>query len=244
MREIGLSFLTVASLLVAPGLARAQANSEKGTVRAGVSPELRKELEQLMSSELPRRLEAAYNIGLMGEKAAAAIPTLIEVLKGYEGMKEVDEVSLGYFDKTTAFMVFEGKANTINPVHILVTDALGKIGKAAIEPLRASLLDADPKELLFPYLADALAKMQIPEATAILLPILSGGDTTARFRIAGSLRYSKDAASVDALFQALRDSDKEVRSTAARSLGRITGQSFGEDVKKWEEWRAKGKTDR
>jgi hypothetical protein len=236
-----LTFLTAVSFLSATLWANAQTSSEKQRIPSGASPELRKELEKLLSSELTQRLEGAYNIGNMREKAALSIPILMEVLKGYDGMVEVDEPSLKYFEKGTAFMVYQGKANTINPVHIVVTDALGKIGKPAIEPLRAALPQANPKELFFSYAADALAKTQDPEAAKILLSILSTGDATARFRIAESLRYSKDPASVDALIQALKDKDKEVKSAAARSLNKITGQAFGEDANKWEEWRAKNK---
>lgn len=241
MKKTLLTFVAVTTLLTASLWANAQTSSEKLSIPSGASPELKKELEKLLSSELPRRLEGAYNIGNMREQAVLAIPILMELLKGYDGMVEIDEASLKYFEKDTAFLIVGNRANTINPVHILLTDALGKIGKPAIEPLRAALPKADPKELYFPYVAEALAKTQDPEATRMLLDLLSTGDANARFRIAGALRHSNDPASVDALIQALKDKDKEVRSTAARSLKKITSQAFGEDAGKWEEWRAKNK---
>lgn len=175
----------------------------------------------------------------MGEKAAPAIPFLLEVLQRYEGMVEVEEGSLKYFEKDAAFMVFGGKTNTINPVQMVASVALAKIGKPAIEPLRTALLKADPTELPFAFIVAALARMQDPTTTKMLHGMLSSENQHTRSRIVGALAYSKDPSSIDVLIQALKDQDSSVKSAAARSLKKITGQDLGEDVGKWEQWRAK-----
>jgi hypothetical protein len=219
----------------------AKSNPQKGKIPASTPPEIRVELEKLLSSELPQRLEGAYNLGNMGAKAVLAIPFLIGVLHDNEGMVDVDEASLKFFEKDTTFMVFGGKAATINPMQIIVSVALAKIGKTAREPLRAELSKADPAMLPFAYFADSLVRMQDPDTTKMLIAMLSDSNRQKRYRIAEALRYSKDPASIDALITALKDQDSNVKSAAGNSLKRITGQDFGEDASKWEEWRGKNK---
>jgi len=241
MKRIISTLLAAISLLAAPLLAKGHPSPQKEKIPATISPDVRKELEALLSSELPQRLAGAYNLGNMGEKAAAAIPFLIDVLHQNEGMVEVDKELLKYFDKDAAFLVFSGKAATINPVQIVASDALVKIGKPAIEPLCAVLPKADASNLPFAYVVEVLVRMQDPATTKMLHGMLSNENRHARFRIAEALAHSKDPATVDVLIGALKDQDSSVKSAAAKSLKKITGQDYGEDVRKWEEWRAKDK---
>jgi hypothetical protein len=235
-------FLLVATSFLASGVfANPQASTQKEQTPSNISADLRTEIEKLDSPELSQRIEGAYNLGNMGESAAPAIPFLLQVLERNEGMVEVPKASLDYFEKDTAFLVFSGKAATINPAQIVASVALVKIGKPALGPLRAALLKADPTELPFAYVAEALTRMQDPTTTKMLLGMLSSENRHTRFRIAEALAHSKDPASVDALIGALKDQDSSVKSSAARSLKRITGQDFGEDAGKWQEWRAKNK---
>ena len=44
------------------------------------------------------------------------------------------------------------------------------------------------------------------------------------------------AEAVEILLESLRSDDARVRETAARQLGKLTGEAFGEDVDAWEDW--------
>jgi HEAT repeat protein len=52
----------------------------------------------------------------------------------------------------------------------------------------------------------------------------------------------KDPAVIDALIAALKDQESSVKSAAARSLSKITGQKYAEDASQWEQWRSKNQT--
>jgi HEAT repeat protein len=242
MKKTISTLLVTVSLFAGPLLAIAQTSPQKDKIPATMSPDVRKELEAVLSSELQKRLEGAYNLGTMGEKAAEAIPFLIDILQQDDGMTDVDQDSLKFFEKDAVFLVYNGKAATINPVQMVVSDALVKIGKQAIEPLRAMLPKADPTELPFAYAAGILARMQDPATTKMLHGMLSDDNRHVRSRVVEALARSKDPATVDALIGALKDQDASVKSAAARSLKKITGQDLGEDARKWEDWRAKDKT--
>lgn len=241
MKKMTMFLLVAISFLASGVFAIPQASTQKEQTPSDLPADLRTEIEKLRSPDLSQRIEGAYNLGKMGERAAPVVPFLLQVLERNEGMEEVPRASLDYFEKDTAFLVFGGKAATINPVQIVASVALAKIGKPALEPLRAALLKADPTELPFAYVAEALARMQDPTTTKMLHGMLSSENRHMRFRVAEALAHSKDPASVDALIGALKDQDSSVKSSAARSLKRITGQDFGEDAGKWQEWRAKNK---
>lgn len=51
----------------------------------------------------------------------------------------------------------------------------------------------------------------------------------------------KDPSTVEALISVLEDEDEYIRKNAAEALERITGQQFGEDRAKWQDWWAKDK---
>jgi hypothetical protein len=174
----------------------------------------------------------------MGERAAPAIPFLIRVLERYDGMVEVDSALMKYFEPGTSFLVYQGKANTINPAQLVAAANLARIGRPAIQPLSVALQGADPTELYFAHLADALARIPDPAATAILMNHLKGTDRHARSRAAAALRWNIDPASLDGLIAALDDADEDVRGEAVRSLERRSGQTFGPDAAKWRAWRA------
>ena len=105
-------------------------------------------------------------------------------------MTEVDGSLLKYFEKDDAFLVFGGKANTLNPVQMVVTAALGKIGKAAIEP------KADPTNLPFAYIAESLARMpnNHPAGTRIV---------SAQIRLDVKSTYSEDLSPPNATRQSI-----------------------------------------
>ncbi|MHC4136389.1 MAG: hypothetical protein ACYTDU_16950 [Planctomycetota bacterium] len=48
---------------------------------------------------------------------------------------------------------------------------------------------------------------------------------------------------IEILLKSLRSDNETARQAAARQLGNLTGQDFGEDAKAWEEWWARNKAD-
>lgn len=205
---------------------------------ATLSPPLRTLVESLRDTSLGRQLEGAFGLGELGPRAAPAIPFLLEVLQRYDGMTEVDPSLLKYFDERTSFMVFNGKANTINPTQIVASASLAKIGAPAVPLIKAALASADPRELYFPSLTDALANMTGPAADDLLFGLLRDSRPSARSRVASSLRLRTDPGSLDSLIATLADTAGSVRSAAAVALQRRTQQQLGEDIQKWRQWRA------
>jgi len=205
---------------------------------ATLPPEVQAQVQKLSSDSLAHQIQAAWTIGEMGAKAAPAIPILFERLKGYDGMVDVDTVLFKYFPPNTAFLFYQGKAATINPVHIVLTNALAKIGNPVIPRAAADLRAADPTELYFAYLSDLLAMISDSEANAIVIDLLKDANPHVRFRAAESLKYAASLLSLDALINALQDPEQSVRDAALVSLERRTKQNFGTDAKKWREWRA------
>jgi HEAT repeat protein len=209
---------------------------------ATLPPPVRALVDKLRGADLSQQLEGAYSLGQLGASAAPAIPFLLQVLQRNDGMIEVDSSLLRYFEAGTSFLFVHGQANTINPVQIVATASLGRIGRPAIAPMSVALQGADPTELYFAYLADALARIPDRAATAVLLDLLRGPSGPARSRAAGSLRWNSDPATLDALIAALEDPDAPVRRAAARALERRTGQSLGQDAARWRAWRAEQAT--
>uniref|UniRef100_A0A7C2K2T5 HEAT repeat domain-containing protein n=1 Tax=candidate division WOR-3 bacterium TaxID=2052148 RepID=A0A7C2K2T5_UNCW3 len=62
-----------------------------------------------------------------------------------------------------------------------------------------------------------------------------------REAVAYALGEIKDLRAVEPLISALKDVNSSVRRAAAKALEEITGQNFGEDQAKWQEWWEKNK---
>ena len=171
------------------------------------------------------RVRAVEALLDMGPAAAPAIPALLEVLKTDDGLEELTTIYTP--ERVLAF----------NPVQNIAVKVLVKIGAPVIEPIRAALGTADPKGPQFSYMAEVLAKLQRPDATALVDDLVRDERPAVREQAADVLGYSKDPSSVDLLIAALGDSDAGVRSNAADSLEKITGEKFGQDSARWAAWR-------
>ena len=209
-----LSLLAVTGLLLSAFPAIAQKNARKQTLPSKVSPALRTEIDKLNSKELSQQIEGAYNLGNMGARAASAVSSLVKVIQGNEGLLEVKPEWLKYFEKDTPVLSSGSKAYMINPAQIVASTALVKIGKPAIEPLRAALLKGDPEKIYF--VALSLARMQEPAATKILLDLLNKPEAPQpRWEIAEVLGHNKDPMSVEPF---------GVGCFCYRATGRIVGR--------------------
>lgn len=209
---------------------------------AETAAKLRLEFEKLLSLKISLQMEGAYNLGEMREKAAAAVPFLIEILRQSGGVKEIDSDALKFLDRDGGAIVSGSKIMTVYPVQNVAAAALAKIGESAIEPIRNTVLKDDyPREVSFAFGVDALARMQIPSATKLLHDLTRTDNFQVRREIMTSLSRNKDPATVELLIEALTDKVSVIREAAARSLKKITGQDFREDSVKWKEWWANNK---
>lgn len=141
------------------------------------------------------KLKAIEALDAMGEKAAEAAPALIGL--------------------------FEGKNED---VRIAATIALGKIGKAAVEPL-AKALESKEVGVRF-YSVWSLAFIGTPAKTATPAVVKAMSDPSADVRRKAAYALGRiDAdptAVVDVLVSALADGDNDVRQTAASSLPKMS----------------------
>jgi len=75
------------------------------------------------------------------------------------------------------------------------------------------------------------------EAASVLGGVLDGDlDTDVRLAAARALGRSKDPAAVAALGRALEDNDPALQYRAVLSLRKVTGENFGNDVSRWQQY--------
>ncbi len=158
------------------------------------------------------REAAADALGEMGPEAKDAVPALIQTLG--DGDEHVRRAA---------------------------ADALGEMGPEAKEAVPALLQALEDAEWsVREAAAVALGKIgpEAKEAVAALIQALADEDLSVRWRAANALRdigpEAKDA--VPALVQALADESEVMRGYAAEALEAITGQDFGEDADRWQQW--------
>ncbi|MGH9383881.1 MAG: HEAT repeat domain-containing protein [Vicinamibacterales bacterium] len=114
-------------------------------------------IEALSANDSNVRIPAAEKLGELGAQAAPAIPFLVNMLKRNGSIMET--VTVGNRTFTSVGLSSDAAAS-----------ALGRIGKLALEPLRAGLVE--PGSDWSWQAAKALAQMKDPAATQILLDVL------------------------------------------------------------------------
>ncbi|MDK1032825.1 MAG: HEAT repeat domain-containing protein, partial [Planctomycetia bacterium] len=166
-------------------------------------------------------------LGEMGQRAAPAIPSLIEILgdgrTAYITIAKTKQVA--YVGKTATRALVEIGSPAVGPLCEALKDkskevrsaaaiALGDIGDArAAEPLAALLADEHPPRK---HAMDALAKLG-KGATGALLTALK--DWKRRDYAGIVMAKIKDPAAVEPLLQALTDNDAQARRAGAVGLG-------------------------
>jgi HEAT repeat protein len=155
-------------------------------------------------------VSAAEKLGNLGPQAAPAVPALISVLR-YHGLESI-RVGNQMF---ASFGISASAAAT----------ALARIGQPALEPLRVKLGQTDAPEEAAYWTAVALARMQDPAATQILLAQLGNAACPARSDIARALEFSEDPQALAALLAAAKDQDSKVRK------GVLSGLSQSKDAR-------------
>jgi len=176
-----------------PGTDGAGKRSMPQPISEGVSADLKEQIENLYSSDRKTRADAAGRLGAMKERARAATPYLVDVLKNDEAWDvrmwaatalamTKDAKALkplidalkdegGIVRETGSFSNFFDKQVTRRDVQHYVRRfaayALGELGdKEAVKPLAGVLQDEDPEVRAFA--ADALQKIADKGATTSL----------------------------------------------------------------------------
>lgn len=119
-------------------------------------------------------------------------------------------------------------------------------GQAAMVAGRLAIPDAKPPmlELLNNENSEtranvvmALGEMKAPDTiTPLWDRFLLETDRWVKVQIIQALEKIKNDAAIPLLIQALNDNDDQVRSRSSTALTTITGQPFGEDAEKWDNW--------
>ena len=183
--------------------AKTQPAPLKAQAPPAVPPEVQKEIDALGSKDTNERISAADKLGAMGPAAAPAIPHLIPLLRyhGLESIKVGDQL-IAAFDLSAS----------------AAAAALARIGKPAFEPLRKRLSDPNAPEDAPYWAAVALARMNDPAATRLLLATLKDPASPAREAVARALAHSADPQALNALLGLAKDSDPKMRAAAIAGL--------------------------
>jgi len=154
------------------------------------------------------RMDAAWTLGDIGPEAKDAIPTLINLLE--------DEDIL---------------------VRVYAAEALYKIDPERCVTTLIALLEHGDGEIRSSA-ADALGMIgpEAKDAIPALINLLEDEDEFVRLSTTVALGDIGAQEAVPALINALKDEDFMVRNFAAESLTKITGEDFGEDQSKWQQW--------
>jgi HEAT repeat protein len=108
-------------------------------------------------------------------------------------------------------------------VRALATEALGKIGAVAAEPLLDALMDAD-YDVRWRAI-EALGAVGGPQVVETLIRMLTSDNSTLCAQAVHALGIIGDPAAVDELIESLADVNAGVRKEAATALGLIGHQS-------------------
>jgi HEAT repeat protein len=242
------------------GIVNAQQLSQTSSA---VSADVKKQIEKLQSGSPRQKINAARNLGEMGEKAAPAAPYLIELIDS----QEKHESLLDKFYNTVSILGTSG-----DYVMYESQQALGRIGRPAVKPLSTVLLKHSRSRVRY-NAAIVLGNIKDLDSVAPLIAALkTDTDYEVRMWSAAALGNLSDTWSINALdnavpalMEALKDKDSNVQQKAAYALGKmkamaavpaliealktdggnsdaglalfmITGQRLGDDPQKWQEW--------
>jgi hypothetical protein len=191
------------------------------------------------------REAAAIVLGHIGPEAKEAVPALIEALQDEEW--DVRHAALGALGEIgpEAKEAVPALIKALRDEHPYTRQdaalALGSIGaeaKEAIPALIEALEDNDEYGRQDAALALGSIGVEAKEAVPALIKALGDEKPCARAAAAWALGSigAEVKETVPALIEALRDEDSLVRQNATEALGAITGQDFGQDALRWQEW--------
>jgi HEAT repeat protein len=228
-----------------------------------VSEAVKEQIEMLQSGSAKQKIIAARNLGGMGAEALPSVQYLIELLDSHERHRSLLKKILNV---VTVF------GNFGPYVSDECRQSLVRIGKPAVLPLSDALLN-HPRSGVRRNVAVALGEIADVESVDSLIAALrTDADYEVRSCSAEALGKMSERWLIDllgnavqALIEALKSEDPNVRQKAAYALGelealdavpsliellqaygkesdagqalkKITGQRLGDDPQKWQEW--------
>jgi HEAT repeat protein len=236
---------------------------EAFTQRTPIAADVARQIERLQSGSPKQKIFAIQKLAEMGPIAASSVPYLIALIDSNEkyvtlGDKLWNTISVA--GSSGRYVMFESQL------------ALVRIGKPAVKPLSIALL-SHPRARVRENSAIVLGKIKDMESIGPLIMALKTDKSyqvrmwsaEALGKMAETWSINSLSSAVQALIEALRDSDPNVRQKAAYALGNmkamaavpaliealqtygkecdaglalfmITGQRLGDDSQKWREW--------
>ncbi len=173
-----------------------RANAASGLVRLVDQRAFRPLLNALQDEDAEVRRYAATALGELGE--SRAVPELLKVLQGWDLLVALDA-----------------------PFVEAIVETVGKLGDASAAPGLLPLLQSQHEDVMLKAVL-ALKKLRAPSAIPALTSLLHAPQPTLRRRVVETLGNSGDVSLVPVIGEVLRqDASREVRATAARSLGEL-----------------------
>ena len=176
--------------------AAVRANAASGLVRLVDQRSFRPLLNALQDEDAHVRRYAAIALGELGE--TKAVPNLLKVLQGWDLLIAMDA-----------------------PFVEAIVESVGKLGDASAASGLLPLLQSQHEGVMFKTVL-ALKKLKSPSAIPALTSLLHAPQPALRRRVVETLGNTGDAMLVPVIGEVLRqDASREVRATAARSLGEL-----------------------
>lgn len=256
------SILTILCVLLLVGLfapCEIRAANPLSTYSPDVATDVMKQTKKLQSKNPYTRVRAANALGDMGYRAAPAVPFLIEALGDTEVGKSLGEKMFGFLlfgsggcGVSTAAMnsLVRIGSPAVNPligalrhpdarVRYHAASALGSLAMRGIKAQNAvpSLIEAlhDGDSQVRNFAARSLGDIDDQRAVEPLIYALRDEDMGVRGDAASALGKLKDKRAIRPLLAMLKER-KGNYQFAAEALKAITGQSLGDDPRKWEEF--------
>jgi HEAT repeat protein len=200
--------LKITIIIVLLGLTvYAQPNLSKKQIADVIQADVRKQIQELYSTKPEERVWAAIRLASMGEKAVPAIPFLIGLL----GDTKIVKITV---DRSTELDEVEYHSPADK-----AAEALGSIGKPAVEPLIVVINHED--ERVRAYAALSLGYIKDASIIELLIAVLKDKEPSVRGFAALALGMIKDKRAVESLIAALDDKEKSVRKRVASALGEL-----------------------
>ena len=166
----------------------------------------------------------------------------------YTGAKVSGQVTFAVPDREPLIMPIEGQVPTPKVTSDCPEEREAPFGRAWAKPVLDALADLWGYQVYVQALGDehydveVAARMALEEigqeAIPVLIQLLGDKDAEVRRAVAEVLRgigpEAKEA--VPALIHNLEDKEYRVRLITWSALHQITGQDFGEDADRWEQW--------
>ncbi len=244
--------LVVSTVLWCAPSAVAGSAADRSPLPARIPPDVEIQIRNLHNQSPRKKIAAIRSLGEMGPSAGAAAPYLIELLDSrekyisfleriYNFIAVLDTPGASISQETKISLIKIG-APAVDPLIVALTHPRAKVrgnaalvlgtirNERAIAPLIAALKDSDPEVRM--WAAVALGEMPNKHSVEPLISRLEDADNDVRSYAAYSLGIIGDRRSVEPLISSLRNGN----DAAGPALHEITGESFGSDAAKWQDW--------